>query len=293
MRRRRVFDAEIVGREAPAHEVVPSAHDAGLRDGRLDRAIAAPIEVDGRAGIVGAVARLDVDDAGRVEPVFRRQCTVEQRQLADEGRVEDLAEAGDPIRQQNAVDAVLRIGVLVADVEVAAARGVLADAGQLQQHRVECRVVARRKVVDARPGDGRGVGRPLGDEIVPHGPRICFACAGGCDDRSLQVRWTGDAGRRRSRGWRRRAPSLGDTVRNRVNGGRRTGRPFDRRASHDLGRLGLEPLLRLRHRHCRQGRLGSHETNRQGQRHDAHARTHSNTTTVHDARPQRPSIIML
>ena len=48
--------------------------------------------------------------------------------------VQNAAEAGDAVGQHDAVDAELHVGVIVADVDRAAGRGILRHAGRLQQH---------------------------------------------------------------------------------------------------------------------------------------------------------------
>ncbi len=61
-------------------------------------------------------------------PYCGRQRAGNQGQAADDAGVDDLAEAADAIGQHDAVDAVLEIGVLVADMQLAAGGGVLRDA---------------------------------------------------------------------------------------------------------------------------------------------------------------------
>ena len=60
----------------------------------------------------------------------------------------ESAEAGDAVRQKNAVDAILNIGVFVADVEIAARRRILRDARRLQQDLVERRIIPLRHRLD-------------------------------------------------------------------------------------------------------------------------------------------------
>ena len=58
-----------------------------------------------------------VDEADRAQPEFGRQRTGDQRQAADQIGVQNAAEAADAVRQNNAVDTILHIGMIVADVE--------------------------------------------------------------------------------------------------------------------------------------------------------------------------------
>ena len=50
-------------------------------------------------------------------PIFGRQRAGDQRHVADQARFEDAAEPGDAVGQHDAVDAVLHIGVIVADMQ--------------------------------------------------------------------------------------------------------------------------------------------------------------------------------
>jgi hypothetical protein len=80
--------------------------------------------------------------------------------LVGEPGLQGLSEDIDPFRQLNPVDAELRIGVLVAHMQLA--KGVLGDARGLEQQAVERLIVALRLGFDRLPAeiiDGRAEAR--------------------------------------------------------------------------------------------------------------------------------------
>src|SRR5246127_1629664 len=83
-----------------------------------------------------------------MQAILRRQRAGQQLHVADEGRLENLREAGNAVRQQNSVDAVLNVAVLVADVKIALARRVLVDARKLQSEVAELNGVPLRETLD-------------------------------------------------------------------------------------------------------------------------------------------------
>ena len=91
-------------------------------------------------------------ESDRAQAELRRQRAGDQRNGADQAGVQNAAEAGDAVRQHHAVDAELHIGVIVADVEAAAGRGILRHAGRLQQHLLDRRIGALRQRVDGGVG---------------------------------------------------------------------------------------------------------------------------------------------
>jgi hypothetical protein len=94
---------------------------------------------------------LDIDDAGGTEAVLRRQCPGDQRDRVGEAGLQRLAEHIDAFRQLHAVQAILQIGVVAADMQLA--ERILRHPGGLQQHLVQRRVVALRLVLDRRPAE--------------------------------------------------------------------------------------------------------------------------------------------
>jgi hypothetical protein len=76
--------------------------------------------------------------------------------MVDQARAERLAEHRKAFGQDRAVDAILQVGVIVADVELA--KAVLHHAGQLQHDLAELLVVATRQSLDLRIGHAIGIG---------------------------------------------------------------------------------------------------------------------------------------
>lgn len=60
-----------------------------------------------------------------MQTVLGRQRACDQRHVADEIRLQNRAETLNAFRKKNAVDTVLRVGVLVAHVQIAARGGIL------------------------------------------------------------------------------------------------------------------------------------------------------------------------
>ena len=101
---------------------------AAVFDARRERTAAAAVDADVAGIVEGVAARPDVEDAGRAQAVLRRQRSGDQRHVADQRGIEERAEAADAVGQHDAVDADLHIGVLVADVEIAAGGRILRNA---------------------------------------------------------------------------------------------------------------------------------------------------------------------
>jgi hypothetical protein len=157
-RRRRVLDAEIVLQKAARQEILRLPGGAAIFHVGRDGAVAAAIDAD-HAGIVEGVGLGgDVEHAGRPQAVLGRQCAGEQAEAPDDAGVEDLPECADAVGKHDAVDAILQIGVLVADMQVAARGRILRDAGELQHHLVERGIAPLRQRLDglARERVGRG-----------------------------------------------------------------------------------------------------------------------------------------
>jgi hypothetical protein len=125
---------------------------------------AAAIEADAAASQRRAAFGRDVDDAGRVQAILRRQRAGEQLQVADEGALKNLGEAGYAVGQQNAVDAILNVAVLIADVEIALARLVLVDARKLKNEVAELNGVSLWEALDIPLTELIGAGASLRQE---------------------------------------------------------------------------------------------------------------------------------
>src|SRR5208283_4864093 len=96
-----------------------------ILEARRDRALAAAEEADVPAALEGVAPRRDVDEACVVEAILRGQRAVEHINAADEAAVEQLAEARDAVGEDDAVDPILNVGVVVAQMERAAGGRVL------------------------------------------------------------------------------------------------------------------------------------------------------------------------
>ena len=88
----------------------------------------------------------DFDHARSAVAVLCRQRAGQQLHALDDVRVERLAEAFDALGNDHAVDAVLHVAVIAADVQLAVR--VLHYAGRLQQDLVERRRIAERQAFD-------------------------------------------------------------------------------------------------------------------------------------------------
>jgi hypothetical protein len=106
---------------------------------------------------------VDVDDTGGAIAVLRRQRASEHVELARNTRVQDLTESAECFGDEDAVDAVLQVGMIAAHMQLT--ERVLHEPGCLQQHLVQGRRFALRKVLDillAESVDGAaGIGREL------------------------------------------------------------------------------------------------------------------------------------
>src|SRR4029077_13314964 len=125
--RRRIFQPDIALEETSADEVLRLSDGAAVFDARRERTPAAAVDA-GVSGIVeGVAARPDIENAGRAQAELRRQGSGKQRYVADQRGIEEGAEAADAVRKHDAVDAGLHIGMLVADVEIAAGGRILGN----------------------------------------------------------------------------------------------------------------------------------------------------------------------
>ena len=160
-RRRRLADGRGRGRGGTL-----AAEGAAIVEARFDGASAAAVEAHS-AGIVERVGTGgDVDEADRAHAELCRQRAGDERHAADQVGIENAAEAGDAVGQHDAVDAELHIGVIVADMEKTARRGILRHAGRLQQHLFDRRVGALRQRLDGVVADRVGRGADGGVEVA-------------------------------------------------------------------------------------------------------------------------------
>jgi hypothetical protein len=114
--------------------------DGELR--RLYPTVLTAIERDRKAGIGASGPDLDVNDAGGLETVLRRQRAGDQRHRIGEARGDRLAEDRKALGQLHAVQSVLHVGVVAPQMDLT--ETILRDAGRLQQHLIERGIVALR-----------------------------------------------------------------------------------------------------------------------------------------------------
>ena len=127
-----IFDPQTVHGQPPRREDLPRAELRAMVEGGLARPVAAAVNADAAAGRRWRRARDDVDEGGGPQPILRRQRPGDERRGAGEGCLDKLRKTGNAVRQENAIDAILHIGVFIADVEIAAGGGILRHAGRLQ-----------------------------------------------------------------------------------------------------------------------------------------------------------------
>jgi hypothetical protein len=102
-----------------------------------------------------------------MQAILRRQRAGQKIEAADDAGVENLSERADAVGKHDAVDAILHVGVLVADVKFAAGGRVLRHAGRLQQRLVERGVGALRQRLERLLADLIGIGPGGCDEAAP------------------------------------------------------------------------------------------------------------------------------
>ena len=195
--RRRIFKSDIALEEPPSEEILGLTDLAAILEARREGLPRAAIDAH-RAAVEGIVAGLDVEHARGAQAELRRQRAGNQRYVADQRGIEKRAEAGNAVRQHDAVDADLHIGVLVADVKAAAGGGILRHAGGLQEYLFDRLIVAPRKRLDRVVTDGRRNGpdrrvdrvQSLVEGVRRRGDRIDRRCSGHRRRRRWRRRWT-------------------------------------------------------------------------------------------------------
>ena len=133
---------------------------------RRECSLTAAVNADLAAIVENIGAGRDVDQPDRPQAIFGRERADHQAETADPAGVENAAEAGRAVRQHHAVDAELQIGVVVADVEEAAGRRILRDAGELQQDALDRCVVAAWKRIDCFMGESGRRRADGGEEVA-------------------------------------------------------------------------------------------------------------------------------
>ena len=128
----RVLHAEVVFKVAARDEVIEVAGVAMNRTAWLQSATTASIQAQITAILEGSALGLEVDHARGAIAVLRRQCAGQQIDRICDMGIEGRTEAGNAFRHDHAVEAILQVGVLVADVDRTVA--VEGYAGCLDQH---------------------------------------------------------------------------------------------------------------------------------------------------------------
>ena len=146
--RRRVLDALVIHQVPARKEIIDRSRTAPVFETLREGSAASAIRADGAARLLRTRSRRDVDEARSVQPVLRRQGSGDKRQIADEARLEHIAKTGNAVRKQNAVDAILQVGVVVAHVKLTACCRILADARRLQRTLIERRLRPLRQRLD-------------------------------------------------------------------------------------------------------------------------------------------------
>ena len=149
--RRGRLDAAIGAQVLPRHEVAEVALRSAVLEARLRRSALPAVKIDVGQVVERAVLGLDIDDSGRAQAVFRRQRAGQQADRLGEARTQHLAETRDALGELDPVYPVLKIGVVAAHVQLPVR--ILRDAGRLQYHLVEGRVIALRQILDRLLGE--------------------------------------------------------------------------------------------------------------------------------------------
>ncbi len=113
------LDAQRIGVVVATDEIVEMPGRTAIVETGLQRVVAAAIHGNMPAIVEHAGLGLDVDDAAGLKAVFGRQRAVDQLDRFRQPGVQRLAEHADAFRQDDAVDAVLQVVVLAADMELA------------------------------------------------------------------------------------------------------------------------------------------------------------------------------
>src|SRR5208282_6488510 len=93
-----------------------------------------------------SILGLDIDYARGTQAELGRQRAGQQADALGEARTQYLAESRDSFRKLDPVDAILKIGMIAAHVNLP--ERILGHAGRLQQHLVELRISTLRQFLD-------------------------------------------------------------------------------------------------------------------------------------------------
>src|SRR5882672_10483085 len=143
-----ILKAEAGAEIASSGEILGIALDPAIFEARRNGLSAAAIKADAATCQCRPALGGDVDDAGRMQAILGRQRAGDQPHAADEGALENLRETRNAVGQQDSVDPILNIGVLIADMKIARALGVLVDAWKLQDQVAQLNGVCLRDLLD-------------------------------------------------------------------------------------------------------------------------------------------------
>ncbi len=145
----RCFDAQVVLEQRAGDVIREVARHATQIAIDLLRVVAAAHDAEMAALVEGTAFAVDGHDARRAIAVLGRERAGNQADLVGEAHLQRLSEAADGFRDDDVVDPVLKVAVVAANVQRSV--GVLHDAGRLQEHLVQRRVVARRQILNVGP----------------------------------------------------------------------------------------------------------------------------------------------
>ena len=158
-----------MSRERASADLAIASERAAIFQERRDVSAAAAVRADAAAVVEDVVPGRDVDEADRAEPELGRQRAGDEGDSADQIGFQNTPKAGDAVGQHDAVDPELHIGVIVADMEQAARRGILRDPGRLQQHFLDRLVDALGQRLDVVMADLVGSGADGGEQTAAQG----------------------------------------------------------------------------------------------------------------------------
>ena len=148
-----IFQADVALEKPPGEEILGLTDLAAILETWREGLPRPAIDAYG-AAVEGIIAGLDVEHARGAQAELCRQRAGNERYVADQRGIKKCAETSHAVRQHDAVDADLHVGVLVADVKVAARGGILRHAGGLQEYLFDRLIVAPRKRLDRVVTDG-------------------------------------------------------------------------------------------------------------------------------------------
>ena len=114
----------------------------------MNRAVATAIHIELPTGIQSAAFRMDIQHSRLAKSVFGGKRSRDQILAIDEARIELCAEAGDALRDQHVIDAILHVGVIVTDVKAARSGGILAHSREAKHEFAEGNVLSLAEILD-------------------------------------------------------------------------------------------------------------------------------------------------